>query len=272
MAVGSGYHAEIGFATAGETREIHRDSSCSSPSVVTNDVRIPYDSFAGSQGLAKSQLSNAIGPIPAHGPHKLLPRPPARGKAKPAAPPPPAPSFRGSGAVPRFSAPSAGPSGAAGPSSSAARSAHRPAPRPSPRGPPHSPAARQLGVELGALRPKAVTKEVTIAKGVGTGVLKAKVQKADAAIKPRSVATAAATDAGRAASSRAGSAAVAVAEATDGSQTTGAPSVGFKEEEWQQQLALFAGDSGRREMVLTGKESRRYEQDIKRIAAQFRLH
>ncbi|CAI7843283.1 unnamed protein product [Closterium sp. NIES-54] len=42
--------------------------------------------------------------------------------------------------------------------------------------------------------------------------------KADAAIKPRSVATAAATDAGRAASSRAGSAAVAVAEATDGSQ------------------------------------------------------
>ncbi|CAI5457982.1 unnamed protein product [Closterium sp. Yama58-4] len=37
-------------------------------------------------------------------------------------------------------------------------------------------------------------------------------------------------------------------------------------------MALFAGDSSRREMVLTGKESRRYEQDIKRIAAQFRLH
>ncbi|CAI5939913.1 unnamed protein product [Closterium sp. NIES-65] len=55
-------------------------------------------------------------------------------------------------------------------------------------------------------------------------------------------------------------------------QFTGGPSAGFKEEEWQQQLALFAGDSGRREMVLTGKESRRYEQDIKRIAAQFRLH
>ncbi|CAI5532993.1 unnamed protein product, partial [Closterium sp. Naga37s-1] len=148
---------------------------------------------------------------------------------------------------------------------------------PSPASPPPvlapaGPLALRLGVELGALRPKAVTKEVTIAKGVGTGVLKAKIQKADAAIKPRSVATAAATDAGRAASSRAGSAAVAVAEATDGSQFTGGPSAGFKEEEWQQQLALFAGDSGRREMVLTGKESRRYEQDIKRIAAQFRLH
>ncbi|CAI5478313.1 unnamed protein product [Closterium sp. Yama58-4] len=151
-----------------------------------------------------------------------------------------------------------------------------PHPRPVPADPPQPPAfpppalapADPLPPRV-PLPAKAVTKEVTITKGVATGALKARAEK------PRVTtpgAVTAATDAGRAAGSRAGSAADGLAEAADGSQTTGGPSTGFKEEEWQQQLALFAGDSSRREMVLTGKESRRYEQDIKRIASQFRLH
>ncbi|GJP52070.1 hypothetical protein CLOM_g11175, partial [Closterium sp. NIES-68] len=233
-------------------------------------------SAAGGRGGSSRQEGRVKLHLPKHGPHKLQPRPPPRAPspratAQPAAPPAAAPSFRGPGAPPRSSAPSGAPSGSAAPPSSAACSAHRPAPRSSPRPSPHPHPARHSGGESKNAKAKGVTEG-----GMTSGKMRKDSEKSALSLASPSPLSRSATSAAAAAARGAVSAARAGAEnAADGAtDATGSSQVtkGFKEEEWQQDLALFAGDSGRREMVLTGKESRRYEQDIKRIAAQFRIH